>query len=304
MKRNLSKEELEKRINEDANSYAASDKDEQIILRKRLLENIFIYCRDHTNWQFNVPKDERKVFHYTVEVVEWFEKSIENFVPGEKQFTHYMNAGLATYCPKPKRNQIYKMSMFGEKFSIPAKKQQSFIRIETETMKLMASGILKPELSSWKKNDVGTISQECGVTENIVKEYIIFKSHNFVDASMLDTDSPEYLSEGSIKNSEFDKICETITLIFNKEKSYRRQYISKLITLHFVDKIKPYKLDYPFIDKEYAEKLDEEYRKTEKYPSVTDLGEEYGDRNPTQTLERFRKKVRNLRAYPQIGNSR
>ena len=60
----------------------------------------------------------------------------------------------------------------------------------------------------------------------------------------------------------------------------------------YTEEINDIGLDYSFIDRSFALFLQAEYIKTGKYPDIKDIGQEFGDLNPTQTLKRFWTKVR------------
>jgi len=317
------KEKLEAEINAIAIEYTTLSKqenndDEIIILRKQLLEYIFIYCRDHIYFQEFIPKsdvissekyDNFIYFHFSEEIVDILDRCIIEFnLNYGNNFINFWNATLFSYLPKSKRILIY--DEYKCSGSIPLYRKKINNRIKKGSQILVAAGKIHEDNKLWTQEDIDFISQHCHCSINDVNIYInhcfYFSKINtesliYSDDYDTETDPIKYLkSDENIEEEVINKIgfdetgcIEKILSAFSETDDLKKPYYRKLLTLYFI-KIGFKNIDFAFIDKEYAGKLDEEYNKSGKYLSFKILGDEYGDSNPTQTRDRFLKNVREI----------
>jgi len=307
----LKKNELEKLINDYAKEYFTlmdqeDSYDEKIKLKTCLFNSVFIYCRDHKeNLQKHIPKadvisslDKKKNFFFSVELWEWFNNTINNFdVSRYTKFTNLLNAGLKIYMPKPRLINIYNKDK--TPLNISEKDINMIYRINTKSQNLMALGEIHKDYLLWTQTDIKIISDYCDCSVKDVKLYIdynyksklIRESNNYDNED--ETNYPwDEIVRNEIEKNDITKVIDKICSVFSNEKEQRKPYISKILTYHFITDIGVNDIDYPFIDKEYAKKLDDIFIRTQKYPTLEEFGEEYGDSNPGQTLKRFFEKVR------------
>ena len=298
------KEKLEAEINDIAIEYfLLSKQDNDImelkILRKQLLEYIFIYCKDFLfHLQSFIYKKEvtgdsskERYFYFTEKILDLFNDRIRDFdLDVSNNFINFWNATLKKYFPEPLRKKLYYEDNFISPVSPSVKRK--FNTIQKGSYILALNGKISSDYEAWTLVDIEAISKYCTCSVNYVEKYINYYHNLSNNLSLKKLESNYGRTEDIVNELEFniniDKICST----FINEKEQRKPYISKLLTFHFITDIGVNDINYPFIDKEFAKKLDDVYKETEKYPTLEEFGKEYSDSNPGQTLKRFFEKVR------------
>jgi len=316
----LSKEELEKNINEDAVNICIALKkkilekgdvinihlnDDDKVVYKDLMENIFYYCKDHLHLH-NVPTNNSENFCFSQDILNILENCLKIFDPYcGKIFINYFNV-----CIKNGLSRNRRINLVNNERKISKTLQKLSARIRYASESLIDSGVIPVNLKDWKSKDITLIAGTGKCTEEEVKKYIIFCKFNsnfgetrkINDSDPIDEQQAADLYKPDIeyfRHKNFLEDAAKIEPFFDKIDENKKPYYRKLLTLRIkkyflkenLNSIDFRDLNYSYIDKEYAEMLDKDYVITLRYPGFIEIGREFGYANPTQELDRFFEKV-------------